>query len=176
MARVLLLCQIGLRWSVPDRICGHVVLLVWNAEPQRHMSMSVCGAFGAALLTACCIMVALTCPRVLPLSTSCVASCAMSAAVPSPPLEPGAHIWLGCMEPGTRPEPWRSAPLAMPVAWSSTHGHDCCGTSCTLSQLAWMHTQLSATRVMMPRSMQWSWRTAWSRVPYARRGIMTALL
>ena len=78
---------------------------------------------------------ALTCPRVLPLLMSSVASCATNAVVPLLLLALGVRIERRCMEPGILLGPWRLARCVVHVAWSFIPGRACCGISCTLSLL-----------------------------------------
>ena len=165
--------------SCPDLWLQGLARVERRATAVRQcMSTIACVASGGALLMACFTRAVLTYPRVLPRLRLSAASCATSVCVPLPLLALGEHIGRGYMAPDTLPEPpepWRLAPPAMAVAWSSAPVRVCCGTSCTLSLLVWIHMQPSSSRVMMPRLRQRSWRIAWSLVPCVRQESMTGL-
>ena len=131
LARVLPPCLLGPILPRARLMCGNVDLTVLGAEPL--LLMLIYALPGDVVLTASCVKVALTCPKVLPLSMLSVAFCATSAAVPLLLSAPGVPIVRRCMAPGILLEPWHSARCVVAAAWSFIPGRVCCGTSCTYS-------------------------------------------
>ena len=173
LARVLPPCLLGPILPRARLMCGNVDLTVLGAEPL--LLMLIYALPGDVVLTASCVKVALTCPRVLPLSMLSVAFCATSAAVPLLLSAHGVPIVRGCTAPGILLEPWRSARCVVAAVWSFIPGRVCCGTSCTQCLHVLQPMRPSSRRVMMPRLMRRGFRIALSLVPCVGQESTTAL-